>query len=68
MSTVSSYLGRIERFVTLTGLIANGSKEKITTDTILITEGRPIDALYIVIDGRLKAYVAALGNKEIGMS
>ena len=48
-------------------MISNGSKEKITTDTILINEGQPIDALYIVIEGKLKAYIAALGDKEIGI-
>lgn len=66
MSTVLAILGELSDR-DIDWMIANGSKEKITTDTILITEGEPIDALYIVIDGTLKAYVAALGDKEIGM-
>lgn len=48
-------------------MIANGDKQKITTNTILINEGQPIDALYIVLDGTMKAYVAAVGDQEIGI-
>ncbi|MGB3509293.1 MAG: cyclic nucleotide-binding domain-containing protein [Microcoleaceae cyanobacterium] len=66
MSTVLAILGELSDR-DIDWMIANGTKEKITTDTILINEGQPIDALYIVIDGTLKAYVAALGDKEIGM-
>lgn len=48
-------------------MVVNGSKKSIPTDTILINEGQPLDALYIVVDGTLKVYVAAVGNREIGI-
>ncbi|WP_240038745.1 MULTISPECIES: cyclic nucleotide-binding domain-containing protein [Okeania] len=48
-------------------MIANGSKKKITTNTILIHEGQPIDGLYIALYGTMKVYVAGVGNQEIGI-
>lgn len=47
-------------------MIANGKRTQIQTGTTLITEGKPLDALYIVLDGTLSVFVSALGNKEIG--
>jgi CRP-like cAMP-binding protein len=47
-------------------MLANGSKQELPKEQVLITEGQPLNALYIVIDGTLKVYVASLGNREIG--
>jgi len=47
-------------------MLASGSKEELPKDKVLINEGQPLNALYIVIDGTLKVYVASLGNREIG--
>ncbi|MGD1807624.1 cyclic nucleotide-binding domain-containing protein [Dapis sp. BLCC M126] len=66
MSKVLAILGELSDR-DIDWMIANGSKEKITTNTILINEGQPIDALYIVLDGTMKAYVSAVGDKEIGI-
>lgn len=46
-------------------LIANGTRTTISKGTILIQEGQPLDALYIVIDGTLSVSVAALADREI---
>ena len=48
-------------------MLTNGSKQELPKDNVLITEGQPLNALYIVIDGTLKVYVASLGNREIGI-
>ena len=48
-------------------MLATGSKEQLPKDKILINEGQPLNALYIVIDGTLKVYVASMGNREIGI-
>lgn len=46
-------------------IIANGQKKELESGTVLINEGQPIQALYIVLDGTLAASVAALGNREV---
>ncbi|NER02077.1 MAG: cyclic nucleotide-binding domain-containing protein [Okeania sp. SIO3C4] len=66
MSKVLAILGELSNH-DIDWMIANGSKEKITTNTILIHEGQPIDALYIVLDGTMKVYVGGVGNQEIGV-
>ncbi|MGD1713951.1 cyclic nucleotide-binding domain-containing protein [Hydrocoleum sp. CS-953] len=66
MSKVLAILGELSDR-DIDWMIANGSKEKITANTILINEGQPIDALYIVLDGTMKAYLSAVGDKEIGI-
>ncbi|MDY7009039.1 MAG: cyclic nucleotide-binding domain-containing protein [Cyanobacteriota bacterium] len=66
MSKVLAILGELNNR-DIDWMIANGSKQKITTNTILIHEGQPIDALYIVLDGTMKAYLADVGNQEIGI-
>jgi CRP/FNR family cyclic AMP-dependent transcriptional regulator len=47
-------------------LIKNGRRRDLAPDTVLIEEGVPGDALYIVLDGSLSVSLAALGGKEIG--
>ena len=66
MSKVLAILGELSDR-DIDWMIANGSKEKITANTILINEGQPIEALYIVLDGTMKAYLAAVGDQEIGI-
>lgn len=45
-------------------LIAKGKKERIPAGTVLIHEGRPINALYILLDGSLQATGTALGTDK----
>jgi CRP-like cAMP-binding protein len=47
-------------------MVNHGNREKVTAHTILIHEGQPISALYIVLEGTLSVSVAAVGNQEIG--
>ncbi|MGL5058652.1 MAG: cyclic nucleotide-binding domain-containing protein [Microcoleus sp.] len=47
-------------------MIANGTRTQIPVGTNLISEGKPLDALYIVLDGILSVSVSSLGGKEIG--
>ena len=47
-------------------MIAHGNREKVPARRILIHEGQPISALYIVLEGTLSVSVAAVGNQEIG--
>jgi len=46
-------------------MIATGTREKVPARTTLITEGRPSEHVYIVLDGTFAVHVAALDNKEI---
>lgn len=46
-------------------LIANATQEEIRAGTVLIQEGAPIDALYIVISGTLIVSVEAIGGKTV---
>lgn len=46
-------------------MIATGRREAIPADTTLIHEGRPIDAVYIVLDGAFRVSVEALQGQEI---
>ena len=46
-------------------LIAKGSQRQFPAGAVLIREGQPIDALYIVLDGALSITAAALGDKEV---
>lgn len=47
-------------------MLTNGSRNHIKAGTVLICEGQPIDALYIVLQGTLSVSVAALSSREIG--
>jgi CRP-like cAMP-binding protein len=44
-------------------LIASGSRQRVSRGTVLITQGQPIDALYIVLDGALSVRVG--GDREV---
>lgn len=45
--------------------ITAGKRKEIPAGTVLIDEGQPIDALYIVLEGKLSVSVEALGGQEI---
>lgn len=47
-------------------MLANGKRTLVQAGTTLIVEGKPLDALYIVLDGTLSVSAASLGDKEIG--
>ncbi|MEG4574355.1 cyclic nucleotide-binding domain-containing protein [Microcoleus sp. N3A4] len=46
-------------------MLANGTRTQVLPGTTLITEGQPLDALYIVLDGTLSVAVSSC-DKEIG--
>jgi CRP/FNR family transcriptional regulator, cyclic AMP receptor protein len=46
-------------------MISNGSREEVPAGTILISEGKPIDTLHILLEGTLLVSVAALDGKAI---
>jgi bacteriocin-type transport-associated protein len=46
-------------------LMHAGNRRRIPTGTVLIREGKPVDALYIVLEGLLAITVAALDGKEV---
>ncbi|MEH2072562.1 MAG: cyclic nucleotide-binding domain-containing protein [Nostoc sp.] len=39
-------------------MIATGTRQKIATNTVLIREGGPVDALYILLDGTMTVFVS----------
>ncbi|HTL56218.1 MAG TPA: cyclic nucleotide-binding domain-containing protein [Candidatus Limnocylindrales bacterium] len=49
-------------------LIGNGSSERVSKGSVLVDEGRPIRALYIVLDGSFEVLLshAALGRMGAG--
>jgi CRP/FNR family cyclic AMP-dependent transcriptional regulator len=46
-------------------LVAAGGRREIATGCNLIEEGRPIDSVYLVIDGVFAVRTVALGNREV---
>jgi bacteriocin-type transport-associated protein len=46
-------------------MIHNGTKTTVPTGTVLIEEGKPIEVLFVVLDGQLAVSLAALGGQEI---
>ena len=46
-------------------MIESGTRQPVTAGDILIHEGQPIDAVYILLEGELTVSVAALDNKTI---
>jgi CRP/FNR family cyclic AMP-dependent transcriptional regulator len=46
-------------------LIAQGRTEKIAQGTVLIQQGKPIGALYIILDGLFGVSVASGGQREL---
>ncbi|MFE4107010.1 cyclic nucleotide-binding domain-containing protein [Almyronema epifaneia] len=46
-------------------LISTGKRQEIPQNTVLIHEGKPIDAIYFLLDGTLTVQVAALKDQII---
>lgn len=46
-------------------LVAAGSRREVGAGINLIDEGRPIDSVFLVIDGAFSVHSAALGGKQI---
>src|SRR5688500_287948 len=46
-------------------MIANGTPRQIAPGDVVIREGQPIEALYIVLEGALVVSAAVSGNAEI---
>jgi CRP/FNR family cyclic AMP-dependent transcriptional regulator len=46
-------------------MIEAGTKTAVPVGTVLIEEGKPIEVLYVVLDGQLAVTLAALDGKEI---
>ena len=47
-------------------MIANGSSEQVTKGSILVQEGKPIRALYIVLDGTFEVLVSLAEKTPLG--
>lgn len=46
-------------------LIKAGVREEVAAGTVLIYEGKPVDALYILLDGTLVVTISALEGRQI---
>lgn len=46
-------------------LVSVGEKREIPADSVLIYEGKPVDTLYIMLDGTLVVSIAAMGEREV---
>jgi bacteriocin-type transport-associated protein len=46
-------------------MVANGTRRFFAPGDVLIREGRPIEVLYVLLDGQLAVSLAALGGREI---
>jgi bacteriocin-type transport-associated protein len=46
-------------------MVAVGQKREIRPGSVLIQEGKPIDSMFIVLDGHLSVTVAALSNRKV---
>lgn len=46
-------------------MIANGTKASVPAGTVLIREGKPIEVLYVLLEGQLSVTLAVLKGQEI---
>lgn len=46
-------------------MLQKGKREKFPGNTVLIQEGKPIDTLYLILEGTLIVSIAALNGKEL---
>jgi CRP/FNR family transcriptional regulator, cyclic AMP receptor protein len=46
-------------------LMAVGSKQDVTNGTVLIAEGKPVDTLYILLEGTLVVSISAMTGREV---
>jgi bacteriocin-type transport-associated protein len=47
-------------------MLAAGSREEITPGTVLIRQGQPVNALYILLDGALSVSISQAENNPLG--
>jgi bacteriocin-type transport-associated protein len=48
-------------------MMQNGARATCPRGTVLIEEGRPIEVLYVLLDGRLSVSLAAAGGRQIAL-
>lgn len=46
-------------------MIAAGFRREVDAAHVLIREGKPVDSVFLVLDGKLAVLVSALGNREV---
>lgn len=46
-------------------MLSTGRKERVSTGNVLIREGKAVDCVYIVLDGKLSVTVKVLGDREV---
>ena len=46
-------------------MMATGQRERILPGAVLIQEGKPVEALYIVLEGLLRVSVESAGSREL---
>jgi len=46
-------------------MIASGVRREIATGDVLIHEGKPVDSVFLVLDGALSVTSRAMGNREV---
>lgn len=46
-------------------ILEMGKREEIAAGTVLIHEGKPIDAVYVLLEGELSVLTKALGDREL---
>ncbi|MCL1465336.1 cyclic nucleotide-binding domain-containing protein [Argonema galeatum] len=46
-------------------MLQTGKREEVPANTVLIEQGKPIDTLYLLLEGTLTVSIATLDNKEI---
>ncbi len=64
MKKVLFFLGELNQH-DIDWLIQVGERRDISSGTILIWEDKPVDTLYIMLEGTVVVSVAAMGNKEL---
>ena len=48
-------------------MVASGTRETHPAGTVVIEEGRPIDVIYVLLEGRLSVTLKALEGKEVAL-
>lgn len=46
-------------------MMGAGVKLNVAPSQILISEGKPVDSMFLVLDGKLSVFVSAMGNREL---
>lgn len=46
-------------------MMGAGSKLEVAPSQILISEGQPVDSMFLVLHGKLTVFVRAMGNREL---